>query len=134
MAIKIMTVQCPSCGASLTAENGKTISFCSYCGSGLIINNENEHIIRNIDEARIKEAETDRLIRLKELEIEEAEKARKRKIASITYGVALAFVVIGILMCLLGADSGIGLIVLGFYVAMFGLIIQFGKQKKKKLW
>ena len=38
-----------------------------------MVQNDNEYIFRNIDEAGIKQAETDRIVRLKQMEIAEKE-------------------------------------------------------------
>ena len=54
MAIKMISVKCPDCGASLDVEEGRRQCFCSYCGAKVMINNENEYIYRTIDEADIK--------------------------------------------------------------------------------
>lgn len=71
MAIQFVSVRCPDCGAELSIENGREQAFCSYCGAKVLVHNDNEHIYRNIDEARIKEAENERILRLRELELEE---------------------------------------------------------------
>ena len=81
MAIGIYTIKCPECGASLDVEEGRKNLFCSYCGSKVMINNENEHIYRHIDEARIKEAEIEREIKLKQMEIESEDTFSKKKIS-----------------------------------------------------
>lgn len=81
MAIQFVSVRCPDCGAELSIENGREQAFCSYCGAKVLVHNDNEHIYRNIDEARIKEAENERILRLRELELEEKENSRSRKIA-----------------------------------------------------
>lgn len=113
MALSFYSVKCPDCGANLQVEDGRTKLFCSYCGAQVIINNENEHTYRTIDEARIKEAETERLIRLKELELE-AEKNKEsstiRKVLTYLW-IASIFVVGGICLAIWIADpAGIGLI------------------------
>lgn len=73
MALQFNSVKCPECGASLPIEEGRTQVFCSYCGAKVIVTNDNEYIYRHIDEAGVRQAETDRIIRLRELEF--AEKA-----------------------------------------------------------
>lgn len=85
MAIRFVSVKCPECGAALDIEEGRKQIFCSYCGTKVMIENENEHIYRNIDEARIRQAETDREVQLKKMEIIErkraaAEKAKKTRL------------------------------------------------------
>ena len=69
MAIKFTSVKCPECGASLPIEEGREKLFCSYCGVQIIMTNENEHIYRHIDEAKIKQAEVNQAVQLKKLEI-----------------------------------------------------------------
>ena len=71
MAITNNSVKCPDCGASLPIEEGREKMFCSYCGSKIIITNENEYIYRHIDEAGVKQAETNRMVRMRELDIAE---------------------------------------------------------------
>lgn len=71
MAIQISTFKCPACGADIEVESSRESAFCTYCGSKVMVKNDNEHVYRNIDEAKIREAENAREIRLKELEIEE---------------------------------------------------------------
>ena len=68
MAIKFTSVKCPECGAALPIEEGRKQMFCSYCGSKIIMTNENEYIHRFVDEAEVKRAETERIIQLKKME------------------------------------------------------------------
>lgn len=70
MAVKFTSVKCPECGANLPIEEGRERIFCSYCGTPVIMTNENEKIIRHVDEAKIKRAETDRMIKLEQLDLE----------------------------------------------------------------
>ena len=69
--MKLISVKCPECGAGLNVEEDRKQVFCMYCGTKILLHNENEHIYRHVDEARIKETETERLIRLKQMEIDE---------------------------------------------------------------
>ena len=71
MAYKLISVKCPDCGQTLSIEENRTQAFCSYCGAKILISNENEYVFRQVDEAGIKKAETDRIIRLREIEIAE---------------------------------------------------------------
>ena len=69
MAISFISVKCPQCGANLSIEEDRDMAFCTYCGTKIIIHNENGHIYRHIDEAGIKQTETDRMIMLKKMEL-----------------------------------------------------------------
>lgn len=110
MAITLNSVKCPECGATLPIEEGRTQVFCSYCGAKVIITNENEHIYRHIDEAGVKQAETDRMIRLRELELEEAQASRNEKLRStlmkIWIPASVIIVVLGIGIMFFGGDMG----------------------------
>ena len=58
--------------------------FCSYCGAEILVANDNEfvdeHIYRHIDDADIKRAETDQMIRLRKMELIEKELKKSKKI------------------------------------------------------
>lgn len=126
MSIRFIAVKCPQCEADLSIEEGRPFAFCTYCGTKVIIKDENEHIYRNIDEARIKESETERIVRLRELELEEKEKTHKRKTKMIAYGIALAFVLVGSLICIVSIN-GIWGILIGGYIALF----TYSKNRKR---
>lgn len=73
---------CQNCGANLDIK--ENIAFCSYCGSKLALDDENENITYNYnyskrDEAKIRDSERKELIRLKELENEEKQRDREHK-------------------------------------------------------
>ena len=59
MAINMITVKCPECGASMTIEGDRKTAFCSYCGAQIILYDENEYTINIKNEAELKRAETD---------------------------------------------------------------------------
>ena len=60
MSIKLISVKCPECGASLSIEEDRKQAFCSYCGAKILIHNENEYIFHYVDEASVKKAENER--------------------------------------------------------------------------
>ena len=70
LPISLISVKCPDCGHALHVEEGRTQAFCSYCGSKIIINNENEYVFRHIDEAAIKISDNETKVKLQELEAE----------------------------------------------------------------
>ena len=79
MAYKLISVKCPDCGQTLSIEENRTQAFCTYCGAKVLISNENEYVFRQVDEAGIQKAETERLIKLKELELQEQREARAER-------------------------------------------------------
>ena len=70
MSVSFQSVRCPDCGAYLSVEEGKKSIFCSYCGANVIVTNDNEYINREVNEADIIRAETERMVKLHELEQE----------------------------------------------------------------
>ena len=134
MAVNLINVECPQCGAGLNIESNRQFAFCSYCGAKVIINNENEHIYRTIDEAGIKQAETERIIRLKEIEIEEKEKSRSRLFHYLIYGLAAALILFGAIVCIFDESKGILPLMFGLCIGMYTFMFtDMGKDKKKKV-
>lgn len=124
MSVTFTAVKCPECGASLPIEEGRKQIFCSYCGSNVIVTNENEYIYRRIDEASIQQAETDRLVRLRKLAIEEKKSSTKRILIIIWLIVVVILLTIGIiLMNSHEGLAGIYLVLFAFMFTMIGLIV-----------
>ena len=106
MAIKFVAVKCPSCGANLPMEEGRTEMFCSCCGAKIIMTNENEHIYRNVDEAAIKKAETEQIVQIKKLEILEKKRAAREKRRKFKVLISVILGALGLLAIALGSASG----------------------------
>lgn len=70
---------CPNCGASLNFDdNNRDFGFCQFCGAKIILDDyRSTH--RVVDEARIHEDETNRMIKMREMEMEERERDKKRE-------------------------------------------------------
>lgn len=106
MSVEFTSVKCPECGASLPIEEGRSQVFCSYCGTKVIVTNDNEHIYRHIDEASIKRAETDRIVLMRKLELEEKRAAQgneaKRIVTIIWLGLSTLILAICIIKWLSG--------------------------------
>lgn len=138
MAINLIPVKCPACGANLNIEEGRKQIFCSYCGMKIIVNNENEYIYRHIDEAQIKQTEAqmmqteaETLLRIKELEIEEKDKERNRKKTRIAYTVAVLFAIIGIFILLFNNPAGLFAVLAGASIATVTHIGNENREKRK---
>lgn len=106
MAIKVNSIRCPECGASLPIEEGRKQIFCSYCGSKVIVTDENEYVYRHIDEAGVKKAETDRIVRLKKLEMKEKRNAINQKMTKTKIKISFVLATIGALMLIVGSIAG----------------------------
>ena len=126
MSVKLIAVKCPECGATLNIEEDRTQAFCTYCGTKVLVHNENEHIYRSIDEAGIARAKTERIVKEKQMEFAERrwiaqENRRKNRVK-----LALALGTIGVLMMIIGymgghasGDSDSGL----YMLAMVGMLV-----------
>ena len=129
MTVKLISVKCPECGATLNIEENRAQAFCTYCGTKVLLHNENEYIYRHIDEAGIKQAETDRIIRMKQMELAEKKRAAAEKTKALKIKISLAMVVIGALMIVIGfmgghasgdPDSGLYMLSMVGYMSVLG--------------
>lgn len=117
-------MKCPDCGAALDIEEGRRQIFCSYCGAKVIVENDNEHIYRHIDDAGVKKAETDRMIKMKKIEMLEKQREAEERERPIKIKLALVFGVIGIIAfgvsgymdSIWGLDVGILLMILDYWI------------------
>ena len=93
--MKIISLKCPECDAPVTIEEGHKQCYCKYCTT---------YTYRNVDAARIREAEINGEIRLKELEIEQEERRHKRKNNRIKVIVTIIMAVVSILFLLANSE------------------------------
>ena len=94
--------------------------------------NDNEHIYRHIDEAELKKVETEKELRIKEMELEERENNKNRKSRTIIYGVALFLVIIGAFICIAGILTGFIVAEIGMMIALFTAINSQSKKEDNK--
>lgn len=96
---------------------------CEYCGSPVTIDDDDQ-VVRNVDEADLKRAETEQLVRLKELELKEREQERKNRRRPMLI-VATALLLIVLVVCFIVGFSAyasrtgflaVGLIVLDILI------------------
>lgn len=127
MAIELKSIKCPECGANLSTEDKDTIVYCSYCGARIMISDENEHIYRYVDEAEIRRAETERIIKLKELDMVEKSSINKKTYIKIWLGVTIILFISSIFMFFIPEGVGIGLLLFSVAggSAFFGGVLIF---------
>ncbi len=106
MAIKLVPLSCPNCGASIDVPVDQDFCYCSYCGTKIAINDDSIKKIyvntttvnRTVDEASI------------------AETKRKTMVTKALIGffvlIALICIALGILSMLGNADAGMMLLLL----------------------
>ena len=73
--MKMVAMKCPECGASLRVDLDKETASCEFCGTSLFLQDENQFIIHNVDEAEVIRARTER--EKWEKSLEEAEKKKR---------------------------------------------------------
>ena len=100
--VNVIALKCPKCGADLQIEQGRTQCFCSYCGSKILLQNENEYIYRTVDEAKIRETELQAEMYRKEME------ARERK-CEMSRNFFKKRLIIYVLLGVIGYAGGFGL-------------------------
>lgn len=132
MAISLMPVKCPQCGADLSVESDRAFLFCAYCGAKIIINNDNEHIYRTIDEAGIKQAETDRMIKLRQLDMEEKSNFSRKTLIVAWLAATAILIFIGIIGYTIGNEGMEMCMLFAMLVGMWGGVGLFAGDKKKK--
>ncbi len=118
-------LKCQQCNATLSVEADREMLFCTYCGNKILLNDENKHTIHYVDEADIKRAETERMIQLKELELDEKRRSKKKKEIIIWLLVIVGLVILGFSefpICFFVAPI----------VWFIGMLIFFGDNEKKK--
>lgn len=91
--MKAVSLICPKCGGNLEdvqIVDGKNDIYCPFCGNHIFLENENHHVIERIDRTKIAETET--LLKLKELEF--AEKKHNDKMALLWTAVSIVLVLL----------------------------------------
>lgn len=119
-----MELKCPRCGADLSVEKDRDVLFCQYCGTKIIITDENtftinqnyNHTIHTIDDANITRAETERMVQMHKIELEKKQVKDKETIRKLKM----------IIPILLGT-AGIGVLVFkgAFFLGIYLIIISF---------
>lgn len=124
-SVEFITAKCPECGAMLNIEADRSTAFCSYCGAKLILHHDNEVIWHEIDDAMIKKAETDRIVKLNEMKLRREESQEERKLRKLSMKAGLLMLVVGIIMAV-GGDF-LGSALNGgdsfFMMSMFGMVL-----------
>ena len=94
MAIHLISLKCPDCGATFDIEGGdREFAYCKYCGAKILIHNDADHTYRFYDYARMKEADVE-LERLKQQDKQEkketASEREHKKWVLLTAGMFVA--------------------------------------------
>ena len=96
----VAALTCPNCSASVAMSSDRAMSYCPYCGAQLAFNDGTVNVVyRTIDEAKLKKAEAEAALKLRELEIEEQRRPGRLRLMAI-------LAILGALMILVGYFVG----------------------------
>ena len=115
MSITIKTINCPECGAALQIKEDRPQLYCSFCGTPIIITNENEHIIRHVNEAEIIKAETNKMVSLNEINKEERNMFNVKTLAMIwgtSTGILILITILLVIWPLNNENTGIAIMLM----------------------
>lgn len=139
MAMELVSFKCPWCGAALDIEAESELAVCPYCRTEFLVCEGEDSTENETEVTRLKQAETDRMVRLKQLEMIEKRRAEKQKAKEAKAKMAKKAIIIGIPMTvigfLLGGMSGDGdsplyfVAGFGFLAVLFGFTELFAPQK-----
>ena len=129
--ISLVPVKCPQCGADLEIEDGRETAFCTYCGAKIIINDENRFTYRHIDDARVKHAETEQMVKMKQMEMAEKKRVDALKTKVLKIKISLALAAIGIILMIVGSKSNSMLSIIGMFPLMGAAYIWILSKKEE---
>lgn len=111
--------ECPKCGAVLNINGDEEYIVCEYCDSKIKLDlpHEEKH---NEDAVKLRQIEVEREFKLKAIEKEEQEAAKKNKVKKITMitwlGVSAILLLISVIKMNLSDSDGLGGFFMLFYV------------------
>ena len=125
MGVEVKTIKCPNCGASLPIEEGRKSIFCSYCGSKLQLHDSNEYTVNIRDEAEIEHAETERILTLKQMELEESRRAASNNMVTLATKLKIGLIAGGVLLVVIGEmlDFAMALPMIGLLLIVGGITL-----------
>ena len=112
--INLIKLQCPNCSANLEVADNVKQCFCTYCGTKILLDNENERVLRLVDEAAVLRERNEALKlerEAKELEEQMRRQAleekiqKKNEIKEKRFAVLLFWFIFGFLLILFYSTS-----------------------------
>ena len=122
--VHMRSCTCPNCKANLSIDDdNRDYAFCQYCGTKIMLD-DYRSTYRYVDEAELKHAETEQILKLKKLEIAEKNRERKNKNACFLMKTGMIMFIAGVGLSYF-ADFFVGIRILGFFAAFLGFIMWF---------
>lgn len=86
--------KCPACGAELNLETDRDYFYCPHCGSKVLKHDERilvEHVIRKVDEAKVKKTELRQAKVEADVEKKRIEAERQKNIGKLLIPIVLLY-------------------------------------------
>lgn len=75
--VELISLTCPNCSATMQIEKNRKEAYCTYCGTKMIVHNNNEKIVHHIDYAAIAKVDADLEIEMQKMRMAADERRRK---------------------------------------------------------
>lgn len=136
MAISVKTYKCPSCGANVDVKDNEKEGYCSYCGSKIKVQNDNEIIINHVDEAEIKRIEAEKEIKMHQYESFEKSKNEIKSTRKVMLVIGIITILISAALLSIGytklEDGGIPFLIFGLLLLYGGFFIIFERDNVER--
>ncbi len=129
MALKMIPVRCPSCGAVAQISSDRKTAFCEYCGTQLAVNNENEYTFNYANAAEVIRAQTEQAKVLNEIQEKNQLAASKKKLIKILAIAGASLFGIGFVAQIVHLSSLSSLSGLGFILLVIALYFFVSQNK-----
>lgn len=94
--VKMVPMTCPNCGASIDVKEGTTVCFCTYCGTKIVIGDDNT-ITVNINKTTTDQVKLEKL-RLEHQRYEESMKQMPQTMRMLTIILVFAFLLLALVI------------------------------------
>ena len=84
--VKMISLVCPNCGAKLDVKDGTQTCFCTYCGSKIVISDDNNRTYTknvNINQTSYDRTEIEKIKLEHELKVQDEKREIKQAIAAM---------------------------------------------------
>lgn len=84
--VKMISLVCPNCGAKLDVKNGTQTCFCTYCGSKIVISDDNNKTYTknvNVNQTSYDRTEIEKIKLEHELKVQDEKREIKQSIIGL---------------------------------------------------
>lgn len=97
--VKMIPLVCPNCGAKLDIKDGTQTCFCTYCGTKILVSDNNKTYTKNvnINQTSYDKTEIERIKLEHDLKIQDEKREAKQ---TLTLMIGIAIVAIVAVICI----------------------------------